>query len=40
MGTFTEADVKRIELHVPAGREQAYRSVGVWNRFAKIIADL
>lgn len=39
VSTFTQADVDRIELHVPAGTESAYRAT-VWNRFRTIIADL
>lgn len=39
-GTFTDADTRRIKLHVPAGRTAAYRAVPVWNRFTHIIDDL
>lgn len=39
VSTFTQSDVERIELHVPAGTEAAYRAT-VWKRFHTIIPDL
>lgn len=39
VSTFTQADVERIELHIPTGTESAYRA-SVWNRFRTIIPDL
>ncbi len=37
---FTLDDAARIELHVPRGCEEAYRSAPVWRMFTHIIPDL
>ena len=37
---FTREDAERIELHVPRGSLEKYRSAPVWKYFTNIIADL